>query len=68
MAKTLIELDERLLADAMAATGQTTKRGTVIEALEQVVRKARALDYVERLQAGIASDLDDPEVVVQAQR
>ena len=33
MAKTLIELDERLLADAMAATGQTTKRGTVTEAL-----------------------------------
>lgn len=68
MAKTLIELDERLMADAMAATGQTTKRGTVTEALEQVVRKARALDYLERLQTGIASDLDDPEVVAQAQR
>lgn len=68
MAKTLIELDERLLADAMAATGQTTKRGTVTEALEQVVRKARAVEYLERLQTGIARDLDDPEVVVQAQR
>jgi Arc/MetJ family transcription regulator len=68
MAKTLIELDERLIADAMAATGQTTKRATVTEALEQVVRKARALEYLERLQAGMVSDLDDPEVVVQAQR
>jgi Arc/MetJ family transcription regulator len=68
MAKTLIELDERLMADAMAATGQTTKRGTVTEALEQVVRKARALDYLERLQSGISSDLDDPEVIAQAQR
>ena len=68
MARTSIEVDERLMADAMAATGQPTKRGAVIEALEQVVRKARALDYLERLQTGIASDLDDPEVVVQAQR
>ncbi|MCR1782695.1 type II toxin-antitoxin system VapB family antitoxin [Nocardioides carbamazepini] len=68
MAKTLIEVDERLMADAMLATGQTTKRGTVTEALEQAVRKARALDYLERLQEGVASSLDDPEVVDQAQR
>jgi Arc/MetJ family transcription regulator len=68
MAKTLIDVDERLMAEAMAATGQTTKRGTVTEALEEVVRKARALDYLERLRTGVESDLDDPEVVAQAQR
>ncbi|MFT4288108.1 type II toxin-antitoxin system VapB family antitoxin [Nocardioides sp.] len=68
MPKTLIDVDEHLMAEAMAATGQTTKRATVTEALEQVVRKAHALEYLERLQAGIASDLDDPDVVEQAQR
>ena len=66
--KTLVDLDDNLLADAMTATGKTTKRATVIEALEQVVRRARALDYLERLQDGIASDLDDPAIVAQAQR
>ena len=68
MAKTLIEIDERLMEEAMAATGQTTKRATVTEALEQVVRKAHALKYLEQVQAGAASELDDPEVVAQAQR
>ncbi|WP_436699393.1 type II toxin-antitoxin system VapB family antitoxin [Nocardioides sp. BYT-33-1] len=68
MAKTLIEVDEHLMAEAMAATGHTTKRATVTEALEQVVRKARALDYLEELREGVASALDDPEVVARAQR
>jgi Arc/MetJ family transcription regulator len=68
MTKTLIDVDEQLMAAAMAATGQTTKRGTVTEALEQVVRKAHAVDYLAQLQAGLASDLDDPEVIGRAQR
>ncbi|TQK72332.1 MULTISPECIES: type II toxin-antitoxin system VapB family antitoxin [unclassified Nocardioides] len=68
MTKTLIDVDEGLMAEAMAATGQPTKRGTVTEALEQVVRKARALEYLEHLRSGIASELDDAEVVAQAQR
>ena len=68
MTKTLIDVDERLMAEAMAATGQTTKRATVTEALEQVVRKARALEYLSRLEAGLASDLDDDEMVARAQR
>lgn len=66
--KTLLDLDEALLADAMAATGKTTKRATVVEALEQAVRRARALDYLERLRNGISSALDDPDVVARAQR
>ncbi|MFT3871797.1 MAG: type II toxin-antitoxin system VapB family antitoxin [Nocardioides sp.] len=68
MTKTLIDVDEQLMAAAMAATGHATKRATVTEALEQVVRKAHALEYLERLQVGIARDLDDPDVVAQAQR
>lgn len=68
MVKTLVDLDPELLADAMEATGQTTKRGAVVEALEQVVRKAHARAYLDQLTAGVASDLDDPDVIEQAQR
>ena len=66
--KTLLDLDEALLASAMVATGQKTKRATVNEALEQVVRRAHALEYLAHLKNGVASDLDDPAVVRQAQR
>ena len=66
--KTLIDIDEALLAQAMVVTGKTTKRATVMEALESIVRRARALDYLELLKTGIARDLDDSCVVDQAQR
>jgi Arc/MetJ family transcription regulator len=35
--RTNIEIDSTLLAEAMEATGQTTKRGTVEEALRRIV-------------------------------
>lgn len=35
--RTNIEIDDRLMADAMAATGQTTKRATVEQALRQAI-------------------------------
>ncbi|WP_375382783.1 type II toxin-antitoxin system VapB family antitoxin [uncultured Sphingomonas sp.] len=35
--RTNIDIDETLMADAMAATGATTKRETVEQALRQVV-------------------------------
>ena len=36
-----IEIDDELLKEAMAATGKTTKRATVEEALRRVVRLHR---------------------------
>jgi Arc/MetJ family transcription regulator len=39
--RTNIELDDRLLAEAMAATGLPTKRATVEEALRNLVRLHR---------------------------
>jgi Arc/MetJ family transcription regulator len=36
--QTIISIDEDLVAEAMAATGQSTKEGTVEEALRRVVR------------------------------
>ena len=66
--KTLIDLDENLLEEAMSVTGKQTKKATVVEALEQVVRRAHALSYLEKLRGGLVSDLDDQRIVDQAQR
>jgi Arc/MetJ family transcription regulator len=42
MAKTLIDVDEDLLAEATTALGPATKRDTVNEALRKVVGESRA--------------------------
>ncbi len=47
--RTNIEIDDELIAEAMAATGQTTKRATVEEALRTVVRLHQQRRAVERL-------------------
>ena len=49
MAKTLLDLDEDLLAEATAALGTSTKRETVTEALRQAVESSR-----ERRQRALA--------------
>jgi Arc/MetJ family transcription regulator len=57
--RTNIEIDPILLAEAMEATGQTTKRGTVEEALRRIVlyhRQARALTSLRGI--GWDGDLD----------
>ncbi len=55
--RTNIDIDAGLLAEAMEATGQTTKRGTVEEALRRIVvlhRQKRAGDAL----AGLGWDGD----------
>jgi Arc/MetJ family transcription regulator len=42
MAKTLLDLDEELLAEATVALGTTTKKDTVTAALTRIVEEARA--------------------------
>lgn len=44
--RTNIDIDDALLAEAMAATGQRTKRATVEEALRTVVRLRRQRETV----------------------
>ena len=41
MAKTLLDLDENLLAEAAAALGTATKKDTVTVALQKVTENAR---------------------------
>lgn len=57
--RTNIELDDELMAQAMEATGLTTKKATVEEALRRVVensRRRRALDELRGI--GWEGDLD----------
>ncbi len=57
--RTNIELDDKLLKAAMQATGQTTKRATVEEALKHVIRAARQRKALADLHGiGWDGDLD----------
>jgi Arc/MetJ family transcription regulator len=59
MMRTNIDIDDKLMADAMKATGQTTKKATVEAALLAMVkldRQRRALEELEGL--GWDGDLD----------
>lgn len=57
--RTNIEIDDKLLAEAMAATGATTKRATVEEALRTVIRIHRQQRAMRDLKGiGWEGDLD----------
>jgi Arc/MetJ family transcription regulator len=57
--RTNIDIDDELLKEAMAATGQTTKRATVEQALRRVVRLHRQKMALEDLKGiGWEGDLD----------
>jgi Arc/MetJ family transcription regulator len=68
MTKTLIDIDDELLEQAMRVTGATTKKAAVNEALAQTVRRSAALEYVDMLRTGVVVELDDPDVIADAQR
>ena len=60
MSRTNIDIDDELMAAAMKATGQTTKKATVEEALRNAVREGRLRQAIKNL-AGIGweGDLED---------
>ena len=55
--RTNIDIDTELLADAMAATGQSTKKATVEEALRRVVQLYQQKVAIEAM-AGFGWDGD----------
>jgi Arc/MetJ family transcription regulator len=59
--RTNIDIDDELLKEAMAATGQSTKRATVEEALRRVVKLYRQKRAVADL-AGIGWEGDLEEM------
>jgi Arc/MetJ family transcription regulator len=63
MAKTLIDVDEALLAEATTALGTASKKDTVNEALRQAVeagreRRRRALEDLQRIADDGGFDFD----------
>ena len=65
MAKTLLDLDENLLAEAAAALGTTTKKDTVTLALQKVSEdmRARRAAALEDLLAAADADGFDYELL-----
>lgn len=55
--RTNIDIDDALIAEAMAATGLATKKATVEEALRRVVRRRQRLDALADM-AGLGWDGD----------
>lgn len=68
MTKTIIDIDDVLLEQAMRFTGASTKKAAVNEALAQTVRRGEALGYIDMLRTGVAIELDDADVTTDAQR
>ena len=68
MSKTLIDIDDDLLAKSQQILGTTTKKDTVNAALREVVRLKAAEDFIELARGGIFDDLLDPEVAERAWR
>lgn len=68
MAKTVIDVDDELLAEAAEELGTRTKKATVNAALAEVARMARARAHVEWLAGGGLPDLGDPGVMRDAWR
>lgn len=60
MTRTNIDIDDELMAEAMKATGQTTKKGAVVESLRRMVRIKQQLEALEDLRGiGWEGDLDE---------
>ncbi|WP_328995655.1 type II toxin-antitoxin system VapB family antitoxin [Kribbella sp. NBC_01245] len=68
MTKTLIDIDDNLLAQATSALGTRTKKDTVNEALARVVRIAAFESAVEFAREGGFDDALNPEVMKGAWR
>lgn len=68
MSRTMIDLDDALLAEAAEILGTTTKRATINGALAEFVAAARRRRFMEMLDEGLFDDLADPEVMAGAWR
>lgn len=68
MSKTLIDLDEELLAQAAAFLGTKTKKDTINRALSEYVKFRLRMSFGERLSSGELPDLADPDIMARAWR
>jgi len=68
MSKTSIEIDDGKLKAVRGILGTGTKRETVDAALDDVIRRRRREQLVERLREMDGLDLDDERVMASAWR
>jgi Arc/MetJ family transcription regulator len=70
MTKTLIDIDEELLAEAAIAFGTKTKKDTVNAALNFVASRRRRIEQLlnDPYALGVGPDITNPEVMRQARR
>lgn len=69
MTKTLIDIPDDLLAEAMAVLGVSTKADAVRTALTLVTRQEKQREAIRWFaESGALSDLNDPEVRAAARR
>ncbi|WP_040803043.1 type II toxin-antitoxin system VapB family antitoxin [Nocardia concava] len=62
MARTVIDLDDQLVADASKALGTTTKKDTVNAALREILEIRRRAVALTRLQEMVADGAIDVEI------
>jgi Arc/MetJ family transcription regulator len=55
MSRTTVEIDDKLLEEAKRATGETTTKGAVNRALEEVVKKKHTKELLALKGSGIIS-------------
>lgn len=69
MTKTLIDIPDDLMAEAMEALGVSTKAEAVRTALARVARQESQREAVRWIaESGVLADLNDPEVRAAARR
>ncbi|MGX4691372.1 type II toxin-antitoxin system VapB family antitoxin [Streptomyces sp. JNUCC 63] len=68
MSRTMIDLDDALVAEAAEILGTTTKRATVNAALAEFVAAAKRRRFMEMLDEGVFDDLGDSTVMAGAWR
>lgn len=68
MSRTLIDLDDVLLAEAARLLDTRTKKDTVNRALAEFVAQRRRVELVEWLATDPLPDLRDPDIMGQAWR
>ena len=68
MSKTVIDLDDGLLAEAADLLGTTTKKDTVNRALAELIKNRRREELIDWLGSDPLPDLRDPQVMEQAWR
>ncbi|APA95307.1 Antitoxin VapB21 [Nocardia seriolae] len=68
--KTMIDLNDEMLALAAKELGTTTKKDTVNAALEFVAQRRQRIEQVlnDPYGIGVGPDIGDPEVMGQARR